>query len=165
MLRYLAAFGPATVKDVQAWCWLTRLGEVVERLRPDLRTFHDEAGNELFDLPNAPRPDPATPAPPRFLPEYDNLLLSHADRSRVLPDGRKVPLPGGNGASVGTVLLDGYVQGIWKKTRQRNTATLRITHFAPLSAAERAAVVEEGERLLSFASDAGSSDIQFIPPN
>src|SRR2546423_13862167 len=126
VLRYLGAFGPATVRDAQTWSGLTRLREVVERLRPKLRAFRDEQGVELLDLPDAPRPEPDTPAPPRFLPEYDNLLLSHADRSRVIPDGRPVPLPPGNGGNVGTLLVDGLFRATWAISRANGTATLAV---------------------------------------
>ncbi|HEX2222550.1 MAG TPA: winged helix DNA-binding domain-containing protein, partial [Candidatus Limnocylindria bacterium] len=110
LLRYLAAFGPANVADIRTWSWLTGLREVVERLRPRLVTFRDEVGRELFDLPDAPRPDPAMPAPTRFLPEYDNVLLSHADRSRILPDSALGRLTGW----VGSFLVDGFVAGQWR---------------------------------------------------
>jgi hypothetical protein len=156
-LRYLAAFGPATVKDLQSWCWLTRLRPVVERLRPQLRVFRDEAGNELFDLPDAPRPDPDTPAPLRFVPEYDNLLLSHADRSRVIADGYRERI-----FTKGAFLVDGFVRGCWQIKRQRDTATLTIECFAPLSVPDRIAVTEEGARLLAFAADDHAHDIQLL---
>jgi hypothetical protein len=160
VLRYLAAFGPASVKDVQAWCWLTRLREVVERLRPQLRTFRDEHGNELFDLPDAPRPDPETPAPPRFLPEYDNALLSHADRTRIIVDDHRELV-----FTRGAVLLNGFVCGSWTIRRQRASVTLLITPFAALSAHDRDALSEEGARLLTFAAgDVAARDIQFVPP-
>jgi DNA glycosylase AlkZ-like len=155
VLRYLAAFGPASVLDVQAWSGLTRLKEVLERLRPKLRSFRDEQGRELFDLPDAPRPDPETPAPPRFLPEYDNVLLSHADRTRIITGKRPVVLFPGNGAAMGNLLVDGRYRATWKITRTGDTATLTVDPFAPLSTTDIADVAAEGERLLAFVGTAG----------
>lgn len=141
VLRYLAAFGPASVRDVQMWSGLTRLREVVDRLRPQLATFRDERGTELFDLSDAPRPEADTPAPPRFLPDYDNVLLGHADRTRMIADEDRRALPIGKP----TVLVDGYVRATWKLDRRR--AGLDIEPLGRLTRAERAAVAEEGERL------------------
>jgi DNA glycosylase AlkZ-like len=149
-LRYLAAFGPATVMDIQAWSGLTRLRPVFERLRPGLATFRDDAGRELFDLPDAPLPDPETPAPPRFLPEYDNVLLAHADRSRIIRPGRRIPLPPGNGATRGTILLDGMFAGEWRFVSDDRGTILEIEPFEPIAAAEQEGLHEEGERLLAF---------------
>jgi hypothetical protein len=169
ILRYLAAFGPASVMDIQAWCWLTRLGPVVERYRPQLRTFRDDQGRELFDVPDGPLPDPQTPAPPRFLPQYDNLLLSHKDRSRVFADTTGWPVPADQIVQVfagGSVLVDGFVQAGWRidRDRQRGRATLVIRPLRPLSAADSTAVAEEGARLLAFsAADAVSHDVRFEP--
>jgi hypothetical protein len=166
VLRYFAAFGPATVMDIQAWSGLTRLREVVDRLRPQLRTFHDERGRELVDLPDAIRPDPDTPAPPRFLPEYDNLLFSFADRSRIIVGERKlgaakVPLFPGNGGNYGTVLVDGFWQGMWRIVREHGRASLVIEPFIRLSRKDAAALTEEGGRLLAFAAaEAGGHDVQ-----
>src|ERR671939_1118829 len=133
ILRYLGAFGPATVKDVQTWSGLTRLGEVIDRLRGRLRIFRDEQGKELFDLPDAPRSDPDTPAPPRFLPEFDNLILSHADRSRIIANDHRKVIASRNGMVPATVLIDGFVRGMWKTERTRGKATLVIESFEPLS--------------------------------
>jgi hypothetical protein len=158
VLRYLAAFGPATVKDVQTWSGLTRLADVADRLRPRLRVFRDEHGAELLDLPEAPRPDPDTPAPPRFLPEYDNLLLSHADRSRFIAGGRRVPLPPGPGARSGTLLVDGVLSGTWRISTRRDTAALDIAPFHRVR--EPDAITAEGERLLRFAvEDAADREV------
>ena len=158
--RYLAAFGPATVKDMQAWSGLTRLAEVVDLLRTRLRVFRDEHGAELFDVPDAPRPEPDTPAPPRFLPEYDNLLLSHADRTRFITGGERVPLQPGLGARSGTLLVDGRFHGTWRITRHRDTAVLLVEPFE--SPSDRDAIAPEGEALLRFAvEDAYTYDIRF----
>src|SRR5215213_8127679 len=97
VVRYLGAFGPASVKDAQTWSGLTRLREVFERLRPRLRTFRDEEGTELFDLPGAPRPDPDTPAPARFVAAFDNLILSHADRTRIIATEHRKAIASKNG--------------------------------------------------------------------
>ncbi|MFD3583748.1 winged helix DNA-binding domain-containing protein [Streptomyces sp. NPDC058683] len=156
VLRYLAAFGPASVRDMQTWAGLTRLREVFERLRPRLLAFRDEHGVELFDLPDAPRPDPGTPAPPRFLPEYDNLLLSHADRTRVVPPEHRGRLWQGNQPHR-TLLVDGFLAGVWKPLDD----ALVIEPFGPLSRAQRAAVLEEGERMLAVLHPGTSYDIRF----
>jgi hypothetical protein len=152
VLRYLAAFGPASVADVQTWSGLTRLKEVVERLRPGLLAFRDEEGRELFDLPDAPRPDPETPAPARFIAEWDNVLLSHADRSRIVAGVHRGRIFTVNGVMPGTILVDGFVAGTWKMERSRGAATLRVEPFAPLAADDEAALAAEGERLLAFAA-------------
>jgi hypothetical protein len=144
VLRYLGAFGPATVADVQQWSGLTKLREVVERL--PLRSFRGETGQILYDLPDAPRPNADTPAPPRFLPEYDNLLLTHADRTRVIPHDRPVPLPPGNGANVGTLLLDGTWQGTWQ-VRDRS---LRVAPFSEVRGGDHDALMTEAASLCAF---------------
>src|SRR5215212_4737803 len=167
VLRYLGAFGPATVKDVQTWSGLTRLGEVIERLRSRLLTFRDERGKELFDLPEALRPDPDTPAPPRFLPEFDNLILSHADRIRVIADEYRKVMASKNGMVPATFLVDGFVRGTWKKERSRGRATLMIKPFEPLTKEDRDALAEEGERLIRFVAEpegAEAYEIRFAEP-
>ena len=166
VLRYLAAFGPATVGDIRTWSRLTGLRAVIERLRPYLVTFRDERGRELFDLPEAPRPDPETPAPPRFLPEYDNILLSHDDRGRIIPDNRGLPMPAGRGGELGSLLVDGFLGGMWRITRGRGKATLVIAVSGHWTKADQTAVVEEGARLLAFvAADAEDHDVQIVPGN
>ena len=167
ILRYLGAFGPATVKDVQTWSGLSRLGDVIERLRPRLRIFRDESGKELFDVPDAPMPDPDTPAPPRFLPEFDNLILSHADRTRVIAEEYRKAIASKNGMVPATVLVDGFVRGTWKTERSRGKATLEIKPFEPLTKDDRDALAEEGERLIRFVAvpdSAESYEIRFAEP-
>ena len=179
--RYLAAFGPATVADAQAWSGLTRLREVADRLRPRLRTFRDPAGAELFDLPDAPRPSPDTDAPVRLVAEFDNLILSHADRSRIIGEAARQRIFTKNGIFPGTVLAGGFVAGRWRISRSRTglrrgaaggsspleptgAATLTVELFGPLSARDRDALQAEGERLLSFAAaDASEQDIRYAP--
>jgi hypothetical protein len=161
VLRYLGAFGPASVRDIQAWSGLTKLAAVIDGLRPRLLTFQDESGRELFDLPEAPRPDVETPVPPRFLAEYDNMLISYADRARIIPPkhrARVIPR-----LAHPTVLLDGFVAGWWKITRTRGAAMLRIETLEQLSGADIDALTEEGSRLLALvASDARTCDVEFV---
>ena len=166
VLRYLAAFGPATVADVATWSRLTGLREVVDRLRPRLRTFRDERGRELVDLPDAPRPDLDTPAPPRFLPEYDNVLLSHADRSRFVSQEQRARLSRAAGPARGSVLHDGFLCGTWRIDRDPSTgaATLVVSHLEALTKRAAARLAAEGRRLLRFlASDADAHDVRFEP--
>jgi hypothetical protein len=162
VLRYLGAFGPASPQDLQTWCGRTRMREVFERLRPQLVTFRDENGKELFDLPDAPRPDPDTAAPVRFLPDYDNLILSHADRARVIADDDRKRLTLAN-RLLSAFLVDGFVRGAWRIERAKGTATLIIVPFERLAKAERAQITEEAESLLGFAAAGDAHAIRFDP--
>ena len=165
VLRYLGAFGPATVADVAAWSRLTGFREVLERLRPRLRTFRDENGREVFDLPDAPRPAADTPAPPRFLPEYDNLLLSHADRSRFRSPKARADFSAVSTPIQGTVLEDGFGCATWRIERDKATgaATLVVDVVRPLTKRAASAVAAEGRRYLRFAAaEAASHDVRLV---
>jgi hypothetical protein len=158
VLRYLAAFGPATVADVQAWSGLSGLRKILESLRPRLRTFCDERNRELFDVPEGPLPDSDTPAPPRFLPEYDNILLAHADRTRIIPQEYRKRI----GIGIPTVLVDGFVRGTGKLVKDKRAATLVVSSFHSPSRKEIAALTLEGTRLLSFtAANAVTREVVF----
>jgi hypothetical protein len=159
--RYLGAFGPATVRDVAAWSRLTGLRAALERLRPSLVTFRDEHGAELFDLPDAPRPGGDVPAPVRLVADFDNLVLSHADRSRIISAENARRFYPDNGVIPGPVLIDGFVAGMWRISRSRGTATLTIDLFGPMR--ERAALLTEAERVLGFCAPGASPDIRFGP--
>jgi hypothetical protein len=164
VLRYLAGFGPATVADVRAWSGLPRLAEVVERLRPRLRVFRDEQERELFDLRGAPRPPADAPAPPRLLPFYDNIALGHADRRRIVAERDGARLFQTEGLLVGPVLLDGFIGGRWKVKEESATARLLIEPFRRLKRAERAALEEEGARLLGFAVASSGRRVEIGAP-
>jgi hypothetical protein len=166
ILRYLAAFGPATVSDARTWSGLSALSVVFERLRPRLRTFRDESGRELFDVPDGPLPDPESPAPPRFLPVYDNVLLSHADRTRVIRAGDRNRMGYMEGVTFGSVLIDGFVGATWTVKREARAATLRITLLDRLPKQERVAVEDEGARLLTFvAAETSSRNVIVTEPD
>jgi hypothetical protein len=169
ILRYLRAFGPATVMDIQTWSWLTKLGEVVERLRPKLLTFRDEQGRELFDHPDAPLPDPETPAPPRFLPAYDNITLSHKDRSRIIGDAPVVAKDGmwqfEEAFRGGSILVDGFVSAGWRIERAPNGggSTLIVMPVRDLTPQERRALEAESGAMLRFAApDATPHDVRIM---
>ena len=154
VLRYLGALGPATVADVATWSRLTGLRAVIERLRPRLQMFRDDRGRELFDLPEAPRPDPETPAPPRFLPEYDNVLLSHADRSRFLSEDHRPVFSRVEGRIRGTVLHDGFVFGVWQREPD---GTLVVSYSGRASKRTLARVEAEARRFLGLIAADGTT--------
>jgi hypothetical protein len=164
VMRYLAAFGPASVADAQAWSALRGLREVFEELRPKLVTLYDGRNRELFDLPDAPRPDPDTPAPVRFLPDFDNLILSHDDRTRVVAAEHRPFITTKNLLVPGTFLVDGMVAGTWKIERKKQTATLAIQPFGKLAKKAQAELDAEGQALLTFVEpDAGTREVQVKP--
>ena len=165
ILRYLAAFGPATVGDARTWSGLSGLPEVFDRLRPRLRTFRDERGRELFDVPDGPLPDPETPAPVRFLPVYDNVVLSHDDRTRIVRPFDPKRLGYREGVNFSGVLIDGFVGATWTLKRTPRRAAMRIALIERLPKRERVALADEGARLLGFvAANATTRDVMVVEP-
>lgn len=160
--RYLGAFGPASVRDAQTWSGMRSLADAFAALRPKLAVFHDEKGRELFDLPKAPRPPAGTPAPVRFLPDYDNLVLAHADRTRVVADAHRPRMATKNLQVPATFLVDGFVAGSWRIERARSSAALVLTAFTQLSRKAKSDLTGEGTALLRFAeSDAKTAEVRF----
>ncbi|MGI5520155.1 winged helix DNA-binding domain-containing protein [Micromonospora sp. CA-259024] len=153
--RYLAAFGPAATADLRAWCGLAGLPAAVAAIRDELVAFRDERGRTLLDLPDAPRPDPETPAPVRFLPAFDNAILGYDDRSRIIDDAHR----GLSVAGERVVLVDGRVAATWSV----ESGTVTVNPLCGLSRADRTAVAEQGEALASFLSDDESDRVRVAP--
>jgi hypothetical protein len=153
--RYLAAFGPAATADLRAWSGLAGLPAAVKAVRGELVAFRDERGRELLDLPDAPRPDPDTPAPARFLPAFDNAILGYDDRSRIIDDAHR----GLSVAGERVVLVDGRVAATWKA---KGDAVV-VRPLRRLSRTERISVTEEGSALASFLSDGESDRVRVEP--
>jgi hypothetical protein len=161
VLRYLAAFGPASPADMRAWSGLA-MRPAFEKLRPRLASFRDEHGIELFDLPKSPRPAADTAVPVRFLPDYDNILLAHADRTRIMAPGQHLGLFSSNGIMKGSVLVDGFVRAGWKPIKDKPGTALVITAFdEPLRRQDRAPVTAEGLRLLAFLAPGEKHSVEF----
>jgi hypothetical protein len=153
--RYLAAYGPATVADLRAWSGMAGLGAAIERLRPELRSFRDEHGRELLDVAGGVLPDPDTPAPPRFLPDFDNAALAHADRTRI-----DAGCPRSRSLGPKTFLVDGFVRGSWRLIRGRSIVALEVAPSAPIAHDDRVALAEEGMRLLTFLTADDGEDVR-----
>jgi len=163
VLRYLAAFGPASPADMRAWSGLA-MRPLFEQLRPRLKIFRDSRGAELFDTPRAPRPHGDTPAPVRLLPDYDNILLGHADRTRIMPEGRHLGLFSSAGQLQGSVLVDGFVRAMWHPRTEKSATLIRVTPFAkPLPAGDRAAISDEARELLDMVAPGQKHDVAFGP--
>jgi hypothetical protein len=162
LVRYLAAFGPATTSDMQTWSGLQGLAKVVEAMRRDLRVLRGPGGRELFDLPDAPRPGEDVPAPARFLPAFDNLLLAYKDRTRVLAEAhRDFVFPSGLRVEP-TFSVDGFVAGTWRISRKKDAATLTLSPFTKLSKAAQEELSTEGDALIRFVEeDAATFDVIF----
>jgi hypothetical protein len=164
VLRYLAAFGPATAADVQAWSGLQGLREEIAALRPKLFTLRDERGRELFDLPDAPRPPEDSAVPVRFLPELDSLIVSR-EGARFVADEHRSSIFLSALRVLPTFLVDGFAAGTWKTERKKTAATLVIVPFAALPKRTREALDEEASALLRFVeSDARTFEVKLTKP-
>jgi hypothetical protein len=158
---YLAAFGPAAAADMQAWSGLGGMQPVLKAMRSDLVVFKDERKRELYDLPDAPRPSADTAAPVRFLPDFDNILLAHADRRRIISDEHRPRVVTKNLLILATFLVDGFAAGIWKVERKRKAVTLTLTPFEKLTKNVIGTLSVEAEQLMRFMEpDADSYSVQ-----
>jgi Winged helix DNA-binding domain len=151
VLRHLRAFGPAAAADVRAWSGLTGLRAAIDRLRPRLRTFRDGRGRELLDVEDGPLPDPATAAPARFLPAFDNAVLGFDDRSRIIDAEHR----GLSVAGARFVLVDGRVAATWSTERAAGDGpvTVAVAPLRRLGRGERDEVGDEAGRLAAFLGD------------
>lgn len=162
--RFVAAYGPVSVLDAQMWSGLTRLGPVFARLRDEFVTFRNEDGRELVDLPDAPRPDEATPVPVRILAPFDNVLIAYKHRERVMPAGHQPLIFTQNGLVRPTVLVDGFSAGIASTARAKETATLTVDLFHPVPSGIRDEIEAEGLRLLAFVEPTATTRrVEFAP--
>jgi len=162
--RYLAAFGPATSVDIATWSGLRGTKVLLERLRDELVWLTDDRGRTLVDIPEGILPDPETPAPVRLLPEYDNVLLSHADRTRIIADGDRPFVFARSGQVGGTVLLNGYVRATWRTVPAEDSETLTVRPLGRVSSAQKADIEREALALLDFASSGKSHRVEFQEP-
>jgi hypothetical protein len=163
--RCLAAFGPATLADVAKFAGQVppRVRPTLERIAPTLRTFRDESGRLLYDLPRAPRPDGDLSAPVRFLPRYDELLISYQHRDRVIAPAHRGAVYAKNAIVEAVVMVDGFAAGTWSLVRAKNEALLKVAPFARLAARDRAAIDAEGHLLIEFlAPDATRLGVRFV---
>lgn len=159
VLRYLRAFGPATSSDIRTWSWLTGLRPVIERLRPRLRIYRDAAGRELYDVDDGVIADPGVPAPVRFLPQYDNVFLSHDDRSRI----NGAMTWGLDFAYKGVVLVDGGIDGAWRVRRTGKVSTMTVELGRNLTRPERRDLEAEAAALFAFVGpETGDRDLRIV---
>jgi len=150
VIRYLSAFGPASIADFQAWSGLKNAKPWFDKLHDRLSTFQDAKKRVLYDQPDAPRPAEDCPAPIRFIAEFDNLILAHVDRSRIVSDEHRPRVVTKNLLVLGTFLVDGFVAGIWKSERKKKEATLRLEPFEPPNVKTKKALEQEGSKLIRF---------------
>ncbi|WP_063024787.1 winged helix DNA-binding domain-containing protein [Nocardia niwae] len=163
IFRYLRAFGPASTMDMQTWSKLPGMKGAVAELGDRVRTYTDERGRTLYDVADGELTDPDVPAPVRLLGWYDNALLSHQDRTRIVPDGAAPPLRA-FAAQVSPVLVDGFLAGLYKVFANSGTARLRISPIRPWTNAERAEVEAEAHALLAFLEADKQRSVEILDP-
>ncbi len=162
--RCLGAFGPAALADIAKFAGQVpaRVRPTLERIAPRLRTFSDEEGRLLYDLPRAPRPDADRAAPVRFLPRYDELLIGYQHRDRVIAPAHRPAVYSKNGIVEAVVTVDGFAAGTWSLVRAKNEAVLKVSPFARLAPRDRVAIETEGDALLAFlAPEATVAGVRF----